>query len=308
MLSLLALMGDTDSKTDSSFMMDSDPRRCMRHHYVDSISHPLYKCSSKMVLLARCEGHCSQASRSEPLVSFSTVLKQPFRSSCHCCRPQTSKLKALRLRCSGGMRLTATYRYILSCHCEECGSWDLLLSGFGMGQPPSISETIQSVMDRLARKKLRQKKMQQFPWDSAFFSNKDSTCLLTERDTLGTCCPFLSPFPGTISSVSFSDSGIFPFGAECCLGFQKFSISGKSGPPGKSGLDCCCLVQIREAFTLENRNAQFFLGHQLIFIYLVICSKVAIAANDSQFEIPGIKHVGMFIQVQSQPADIQIIK
>ncbi|XP_040324717.1 norrin isoform X2 [Leopardus geoffroyi] len=76
----------------------------------------------EMVLLARCEGHCSQASRSEPLVSFSTVLKQPFRSSCHCCRPQTSKLKALRLRCSGGMRLTATYRYILSCHCEECGS------------------------------------------------------------------------------------------------------------------------------------------------------------------------------------------
>uniref|UniRef100_F6Z859 Norrin cystine knot growth factor NDP n=1 Tax=Callithrix jacchus TaxID=9483 RepID=F6Z859_CALJA len=75
-----------------------------------------------MVLLARCEGHCSQASRSEPLVSFSTVLKQPFRSSCHCCRPQTSKLKALRLRCSGGMRLTATYRYILSCHCEECSS------------------------------------------------------------------------------------------------------------------------------------------------------------------------------------------
>uniref|UniRef100_A0A8D2CVB4 CTCK domain-containing protein n=1 Tax=Sciurus vulgaris TaxID=55149 RepID=A0A8D2CVB4_SCIVU len=82
----------------------------------------LYKCSSKMVLLARCEGHCSQASRSEPLLSFSTVLKQPFRSSCHCCRPQTSKLKALRLRCSEGMRLTATYQYILSCHCEECSS------------------------------------------------------------------------------------------------------------------------------------------------------------------------------------------
>lgn len=48
MLSLLALMGDTDSKTDSSFMIDSDPLRCMRHHYVDSISHPLYKCSSKV--------------------------------------------------------------------------------------------------------------------------------------------------------------------------------------------------------------------------------------------------------------------
>lgn len=56
------------------------------------------------------------------MVSFSTVLKQPFRSTCHCCRPQTSKLKAMRLRCSGGMRLTATYRYILSCHCEECNS------------------------------------------------------------------------------------------------------------------------------------------------------------------------------------------
>lgn len=46
MLSLLAIMGDTDSKTDSSFLMDS--QRCMRHHYVDSISHPLYKCSSKV--------------------------------------------------------------------------------------------------------------------------------------------------------------------------------------------------------------------------------------------------------------------
>ncbi|NXC38120.1 NDP protein, partial [Penelope pileata] len=122
MLSLLAMMGDTDSKPESSFMIDADPSRCMRHHYVDSISHPLHKCSSKMVLLARCEGRCSQTSRSEPMVSFSTVLKQPFRSTCHCCRPQTSKLKAMRLRCSGGMRLTATYRYILSCHCEECNS------------------------------------------------------------------------------------------------------------------------------------------------------------------------------------------
>lgn len=46
MLSLLVMMGDTDSKTDGSFLIDSDPSRCMRHHYVDSISHPLYKCSS----------------------------------------------------------------------------------------------------------------------------------------------------------------------------------------------------------------------------------------------------------------------
>lgn len=48
MLSLLVMMGDTDSKSDGSFLMDSDPSRCMRHHYVDSISHPLYKCSSKV--------------------------------------------------------------------------------------------------------------------------------------------------------------------------------------------------------------------------------------------------------------------
>ncbi|XP_078512310.1 norrin [Lissotriton helveticus] len=122
MLSLMALMGDTDNKKNNGFLLDSDPSRCMRHHYVDSINHPVHKCTSKMVLLARCEGRCSQTSRSDPQVSFSTVLKQPFRSTCHCCRPQTSKLKAMRLRCSGGRRMTATYRYILSCQCEECNS------------------------------------------------------------------------------------------------------------------------------------------------------------------------------------------
>uniref|UniRef100_A0A8C2HMJ5 CTCK domain-containing protein n=1 Tax=Cyprinus carpio TaxID=7962 RepID=A0A8C2HMJ5_CYPCA len=73
-----------------------------------------------MVLLARCEGHCSHTSRSDPLISFSSVLKQPFKSTCFCCRPHTSKLKAVRLRCSGGTRITATYRYILACSCEEC--------------------------------------------------------------------------------------------------------------------------------------------------------------------------------------------
>ncbi|KAB0372230.1 hypothetical protein FD755_016022 [Muntiacus reevesi] len=61
MLSLLALMGDTDSKTESSFMMDSDPRRCMRHHYVDSISHPLYKCSSKTQKETSHNCHCPQS-------------------------------------------------------------------------------------------------------------------------------------------------------------------------------------------------------------------------------------------------------
>ncbi|XP_075706871.1 norrin [Rhinoderma darwinii] len=121
-LSLMAILTKADMKKSNTFITESDPARCMRHHYVDSINHPQHKCTAKMVLLARCEGRCSQTSRSDPLVSFSTVLKQPFRSTCHCCRPQTSKLKAIRLRCSGGIRLTATYRYILSCHCEECNS------------------------------------------------------------------------------------------------------------------------------------------------------------------------------------------
>lgn len=76
----------------------------------------------QMVLLARCEGHCSRTTRSDPLISFSSVLKQPFKSTCSCCRPHTSKLKAVRLRCAGGTRITATYRYILACNCEEC-SW-----------------------------------------------------------------------------------------------------------------------------------------------------------------------------------------
>lgn len=152
-----------------------------------------------MVLLARCEGHCSQASRSEPLVSFSTVLKQPFRSSCHCCRPQTSKLKALRLRCSGGMRLTATYRYILSCHCEECSSWGLLLSGFLAG---TTTGTVQPARGGLARKELRQIKMERVPQDCAYSSPKDSMCFQW-RVTLGTRLSLPSPFFEGISLVTF---------------------------------------------------------------------------------------------------------
>uniref|UniRef100_A0A3P9KE11 Norrin cystine knot growth factor NDP n=1 Tax=Oryzias latipes TaxID=8090 RepID=A0A3P9KE11_ORYLA len=99
---------------------DPDPERCVRHHFVETIKHPIYKCNSKMVLLARCEGTCSHTSRSDPIISFNSVLKQPFKNSCSCCRPHTSKLKAVRLRCSEGTRITATYRYILACNCEEC--------------------------------------------------------------------------------------------------------------------------------------------------------------------------------------------
>ncbi|KAI1885083.1 hypothetical protein AGOR_G00216540 [Albula goreensis] len=117
---LLAMLQGATSKAESGHLGDTDPDRCMRHHFVETITHPIYKCNSKMVLLARCEGHCSHTSRSDPLISFSSVLKQPFKSTCFCCRPHTSKLKAVRLRCSGGTRITATYRYILACSCEEC--------------------------------------------------------------------------------------------------------------------------------------------------------------------------------------------
>ncbi|MGH0127344.1 UNVERIFIED_CONTAM: hypothetical protein FKN15_039374 [Acipenser sinensis] len=88
--------------------------------YLNSIGDVSSHSHFQMVLLARCEGRCNQTSRSEPVISFSSILKQPFRSTCHCCRPHTSKLKAVRLRCTGGTRVTATYRYILSCNCEEC--------------------------------------------------------------------------------------------------------------------------------------------------------------------------------------------
>ncbi|XP_056144937.1 norrin [Lampris incognitus] len=118
---LQAASSHKGSESGQTHLGDSDPDRCMRHHFVETITHPIYKCNSKMVLLARCEGRCSHVSRSDPLISFSSVLKQPFKSSCSCCRPHTSKLKAVRLRCAGGTRITATYRYILACTCEECG-------------------------------------------------------------------------------------------------------------------------------------------------------------------------------------------
>ncbi|KAF7215152.1 norrin [Nothobranchius furzeri] len=111
---------NTSGNNSHPHLGNTDLDRCMRHHFVETITHPIYKCTSKMVLLARCEGHCRHTTRSDPLISFSSVLKQPFKSSCSCCRPRTSNLKAVRLRCSGGMRITATYRYILACNCKEC--------------------------------------------------------------------------------------------------------------------------------------------------------------------------------------------
>lgn len=64
------------------------------------------------------------------------------------------------------------------------------------------------------------------------------------------------------------------------------------------------LVLMTEAFALESRRAQFFLGHPLaffvfFFLSLVIGSKVALAAKYYQFQILGTKHVDMFSQVHS---------
>ncbi|MEQ2209066.1 hypothetical protein XENOCAPTIV_023638 [Xenoophorus captivus] len=28
-------------------LVDTDPERCMRHHFVETITHPIYKCNSK---------------------------------------------------------------------------------------------------------------------------------------------------------------------------------------------------------------------------------------------------------------------
>lgn len=106
----------------------------------------------QMVLLARCEGHCSHTSRSDPLISFSSVLKQPFKSTCFCCRPHTSKLKAVRLRCSGGTRITATYRYILACSCEEC-NW-MGLPGRRKQLSPILCVLLLSILNKLSHDSL----------------------------------------------------------------------------------------------------------------------------------------------------------
>lgn len=170
-----------------------------------------------------------------------------------------------------------------------------------MGQPPIFVEAVQPTKEGLARKELKQKKMQQFSRDSVYSSNKDSTCLLTEI-LWGLVFYFCLLSLVQFLLVLFSDSGMFPLGAECCFCFQQFSINRKSGPSGNSGSGCHCFVQIREALALESRKTQLFLGHCLVIVYLFILSKVAIAAKDYQFQIPSTKHVNIFNPVHSQPA------
>lgn len=83
------------------------------------------------------------------------------------------------------------------------------------------------------------------------------------------------------------------------------ALVGKVGFQARVGQAVTVLVLITEAFALESRKAKFFLGHPLAFFFLslVTGSKVALAAKYYQFQIPGTKHVDMFSQVHSQPAN-----
>lgn len=45
---LLAVLQGVTSKAESGHLGDTDPDRCMRHHFVETITHPIYKCNSKV--------------------------------------------------------------------------------------------------------------------------------------------------------------------------------------------------------------------------------------------------------------------
>lgn len=83
------------------------------------------------------------------------------------------------------------------------------------------------------------------------------------------------------------------------------ALVGKAGSQARVDQAVTVLVLMTEAFALESRKAEFFLGHPLAFFFLslVTGSKVALAAKYYQFQIPGTKHVDMFSQVHSQPAN-----
>lgn len=45
---LLSVLHGVTCKAESGQLGDSDPDRCMRHHFVETITHPIYKCNSKV--------------------------------------------------------------------------------------------------------------------------------------------------------------------------------------------------------------------------------------------------------------------
>ncbi|XP_078693996.1 norrin-like [Branchiostoma floridae x Branchiostoma belcheri] len=94
--------------------------RCKRFHYVQTIRHPTLDCEVQNVLMARCEGACRRASRTDPIIEFSPILRHPFQYRRQSCQAKLSKLKAVRLKCTDGTFVTATYRYITKCACAAC--------------------------------------------------------------------------------------------------------------------------------------------------------------------------------------------
>ncbi|CAI9740425.1 norrin-like [Octopus vulgaris] len=91
----------------------------MRHYFVEVVRHPYKDCEYKKMLLTRCKGHCTK-SRTQPLITFSPILLEPFHYICSCCRDKLSIMKAVRLQCQNGEVVYATYRYIMRCGCEHC--------------------------------------------------------------------------------------------------------------------------------------------------------------------------------------------
>lgn len=45
---LLTILQGVTCKAESGHLGDNDPDRCMRHHFVETITHPIYKCNSKV--------------------------------------------------------------------------------------------------------------------------------------------------------------------------------------------------------------------------------------------------------------------
>ncbi|XP_072034076.1 norrin-like [Amphiura filiformis] len=112
------LMTSADNLSEEAMSMS----KCSRYYYTETVSHPKKSCSPKVVLMSRCAGRCDGASSADPVVSFRTVVRHPFKYRCESCQDQLSIMKAVRLRCANEQRQYATYRYILSCGCEPCRS------------------------------------------------------------------------------------------------------------------------------------------------------------------------------------------
>lgn len=62
---LLGLVQSTNSNKASDIghphLGESDPQRCMRHHFVETITHPIYKCNSKVRKTQRLRLGCELA-------------------------------------------------------------------------------------------------------------------------------------------------------------------------------------------------------------------------------------------------------